>query len=138
MADKPDPYDVAALQTSLNDSATRVSTIWVSYLLFGLYLLVATGTLNDRQILLAEPLKLPVLGSDVPLLWFFVLSPAIFVLLHVYVLLQVVLLGHTALAYSGAVNLAALPSTKDNSVLRQRIANTLFAQIFAGAPRERE
>ena len=39
MADKIDPFDVAALEKSLNDSATRVSTIWASFLIFSLYLL---------------------------------------------------------------------------------------------------
>jgi hypothetical protein len=29
-AKKIDPFDVEALEKSLNDSATRVSTIWVS------------------------------------------------------------------------------------------------------------
>ena len=30
---KIDPFDVEALEKSLNDSATRVSTIWVSFIL---------------------------------------------------------------------------------------------------------
>jgi hypothetical protein len=33
MAEKPDPFDVAALEKSVNDSAMRVSTIWVTYLI---------------------------------------------------------------------------------------------------------
>jgi hypothetical protein len=36
MADKVDPFDVEALEKSLNDSATRVSTLWISFLIFGL------------------------------------------------------------------------------------------------------
>jgi uncharacterized protein YjbI with pentapeptide repeats len=136
MADEPDPNDVAGLESSLNDSATRVSTLWISYLLFGLYLLVAAGTATHRQLLLEEPLKLPALGSDVPLVWFFLVSPALFVLLHFYVLLQVLLLGRTAQAYDRALNLI-LPVRSENYRFRERLANTLFAQFFAGAPRER-
>jgi uncharacterized protein YjbI with pentapeptide repeats len=136
MPDASDPNDVAGLERSLNDSATRVSTLWISYLLFGLYLLVAAGTATHRQLLLEEPLKLPALGSDVPLVWFFLVSPVLFVLLHFYLLLQVLLLGRTAQAYNRALNLA-LPVRSDNARFRQRLANTLFAQFFAGAPRER-
>jgi uncharacterized protein YjbI with pentapeptide repeats len=137
MAEKLDPFDVAALERSLNDSATRVSTIWVSYLIFALYLVIATGTATHRQLFLAEPLKLPALNIDLPLYWFFVLAPILFVLLHFYVLLQVLLLGRTAAAYNEAVNLAVKPPA-ENALVRQRLANTLFAQIFAGSPRERE
>jgi hypothetical protein len=41
MAANLDPCDVEALERALNDSAVRVSTIWVSFLLFGLYLIIA-------------------------------------------------------------------------------------------------
>jgi len=66
-AKKIDPY----LEKSLNDSATRVSTIWVSFLLFSLYLLVAAATITHRQLFLAEPVKLPVLNIELPLVGFF-------------------------------------------------------------------
>src|SRR5262245_3847564 len=137
MTEKPDPFDVAALERSLNDSATRVSTIWVSYLIFALYLLIATSTATHRQLLLEEPLKLPALNIDLPLYWFFILAPILFVLLHFYVLLQVLLLGRTAAAYNEIVD-KTIASAPENALMRQRLANTLFAQIFAGSPRERE
>jgi hypothetical protein len=66
-AKKIDPFDVEALEKSLNDSATRVSTIWVSFLIFSLYLLTATTTVTHRQLFLAEPVKLPVLNIDLSL-----------------------------------------------------------------------
>jgi hypothetical protein len=34
MTEKPNPFDVAARERALNDSATCVSTIWVGYLIF--------------------------------------------------------------------------------------------------------
>jgi hypothetical protein len=42
------PFDVEGLEKSLSDSATRVSTIWISYLLFGLYVLVTAGTATNK------------------------------------------------------------------------------------------
>jgi hypothetical protein len=67
----------------------------------------------------------------------FLLAPILLVILHVYVLLQVLLLGRTTTAYNDAV--AGLGfSTEESASLRQRLANTLFAQRFAGSPRERE
>src|SRR6478672_123333 len=122
-----DPYDVEALEKSLNDSATRVSTIWVSFLIFSLYLLTAAATVTHRQLFLAEPVKLPVLNIDLPLWGFFFLAPILFVIFHVYVLLQVMLLAHTAAAYNAAIAQAGFEA-KENAALRQRLANTLFAQ----------
>src|SRR5215468_8497395 len=121
MPEKVDAFDVAALERSLNDSATRVSTIWVSFLIFSLYLLTAATTVTHRQLLLAEPLKLPVLNIDLPLWGFFFLAPILFVILHVYVLLQVLLLARTAAVYNIGVERADLPP-EENAALRQRLA----------------
>lgn len=137
MADKIDPYDVAALERSLNDSATRVSTIWVSYLVFGLYLATATGNVSHRQLFLEEPIKLAVLNIDLPLVGFFVLAPMLFVIFHLYVLLQLILLARTAVIYNEAIE-KKISDAPNRARVRQRLSNTLFAQIFAGAPRERQ
>ena len=113
----------------------------VSFLIFSLYLLIIATTIEHRQLFLADPVKLPVLNIDLPLWGFYFLAPILFVIFHAYVLLQVLLLGRTAAAYNEAVekvvergNLAP----EEEASLRQRLANTLFAQIFAGSPRERE
>jgi uncharacterized protein YjbI with pentapeptide repeats len=140
-AKKIDPFDVEALEKSLNDSATRVSTIWVSFLIFSLYLLTAATTVTHRQLFLAEPVRLPVLNIDLPLWGFFWLAPILFVIFHAYVLIQLILLSRTAAAYDAAVAKIAEQdnlSPEANASLRQRLANTLFAQILAGSPRERE
>ncbi len=137
MAGKPDPYDTDALGNAVNDSASRVSAIWITFLIFSLYLPVALGTVTQRQLFLDEPTKLPVLNIDLPLWWFFLLAPILFVILHIYVLLQVLLLGRTAASYNAALARLQL-SADENISLRQRLANTIFAQIFAGSPRERE
>jgi hypothetical protein len=76
MSNRPDPFDVPALEKSLNDSAVRVSTIWVSYLIFGLYLVIAAGNVTHRQLFLSEPIKLPVLNVDLPLAGFFSSRPS--------------------------------------------------------------
>jgi uncharacterized protein YjbI with pentapeptide repeats len=136
MAEKVDPFDISALEKSLNDSATRVSAIWVTYLLFGLYLLTAAGTVTHRQLLLKESIKLPVLNIDLPFLGFWLLAPTLFVILHAYVLIQILLLARTAAAYNDAVD-RTVTNEFYRSNIRQRLANTLFAQIFAGSPRER-
>ena len=118
-------------------SAVRVSTIWVTYLIFGLYLVIAVGNVTSRQLFVAELIKLPVLNVELPVVGFFFLAPILFVVLHAYVLLQLVLLAHTAAAYNDAVGYHCKIKA-DQERLRQRLANTLFAQMFAGSARQRE
>ncbi|MEA2879741.1 MAG: hypothetical protein QOF14_4937 [Hyphomicrobiales bacterium] len=138
MADsKIDPFDVGALERAVNDSATRVSAIWLSFVAFSAYLAAAASNISHRQLFLEDPIKLPTINIDLPLVASAILLPLLFVIYHVYVLLQVVLLARTAAAYNEAIERAA-PDTTDSTRVRQRLGNTLFAQLFAGSPRERE
>lgn len=133
---KIDPYDIGALERSVNDSATRFSAIWLSFVAFSAYLGAAASMITHRQIFLEEPIKLPTINVELPLFASVILLPLLFVVYHVYVLLQAVLLARTADAYNDAIerNLADEP---DRTRIRQRLANTLLAQLFAGSSREK-
>jgi len=138
MADsKIDPLDIGALERAVNDSANRVSGIWLTFVAFSAYVAAAASMITHRQIFLEEPIKLPTINIDVPLVASAILMPLLFVIYHVYVLLQVVLLARTAAAYNVAVE-RGVSHAADRTLVRQRLANTLFAQIFAGSARERE
>src|SRR5262245_20637527 len=137
MATELDPFDVEALERSLNESAARVSAIWVSFLVFGLYLIIAVGSVTEPQLFRNDPIKLPVLNVDLPVWGFFFVAPVLFVIFHCYLLVQVLLLRRTAAAYNELVEHSPL-STTDRARIRQRLANSLFTQIFAGSPNERE
>jgi uncharacterized protein YjbI with pentapeptide repeats len=137
MTEKKDPFDVDALERSLNDAGTRVLAIWLGYLIFTLSLFItAIVTVTHRQLFLDEPLKLPVLNIDLTLFWFS-LSPILLVLLQFYLLLQVFLLSRTASAYNDTVD-RTVKSPTSNALVRQRLANTLFGQLFACPLRDRE
>jgi uncharacterized protein YjbI with pentapeptide repeats len=138
MADnKIDSFDIGALEKAVNDSAGRVSGIWLSFVAFSAYLAAAASMISHRQMFLEEPIKLPTINIDLPLVASAILLPLLFVIYHIFVLLQVVLLARTADAYNDAVEHNVTEAT-DRIRVRQRLANTLFAQLFAGSPRERE
>jgi uncharacterized protein YjbI with pentapeptide repeats len=134
---KIDSLDVASLERSVNDSATRVSTIWLSFVVFQAYLAAAAANVSHRQIFLEDPIKLPTINIDLPLVASAILLPLLFVIYHIFVLLQIVLLARTADAYNEALE-HGVSDALDQTRVRQRLANTLFAQMFAGSPRERE
>jgi uncharacterized protein YjbI with pentapeptide repeats len=138
MADnKIDPLDIGALERAVNDSAGRVSGIWLSFVAFSAYLAAAASMISHRQMFLEEPIKLPTVNIDLPLFASAILLPLLFVIYHTFVLLQVVLLARTADAYNDAIEHGVTEGI-DRTRVRQRLANTLFAQLFAGSPRERE
>jgi hypothetical protein len=134
MADKLDPLDVGALEGAVNDSAGRVSGLWLSFVAFSAYLAAAASMISHRQIFLEEPIRLPTINIDLPLVASAILLPLLFVIYHVFVLLQVVLLARTADAYNDAIE-HGVADPVDQTRVRQRLANTLFAQLFAGSPR---
>ena len=136
MPDAINSYDVNALERAVNDSAGRVSTIWLSFVAFSAYLAAAASNVTPRQLFLQDTIKLPTINIDLPLVASAVLLPLVFVIYHVYVLLQVVLLARTAAAYNETLD-TGVANPADNTRMRQRLANTLFGQLFAGSPRER-
>jgi hypothetical protein len=80
MADKLDPYDIGALQGAVNDSAGRVSAIWLSFIAFSAYLAAAVSMISHRQLFLEEPIKLPTVNIDLPLVASALLLPTLFVI----------------------------------------------------------
>jgi hypothetical protein len=85
--------DLKALRTAVVDAAGISAGLWLSYLFVLLYLLIAVGGVTHRDLFLEDPVKLPFLNVDLPLVGFFVLGPTLFLILHAYVLLHFVLLS---------------------------------------------
>jgi hypothetical protein len=126
-----------AVASSLNNSAERFQTLWISFVLFTLYVVVATGTTTHRMLFLEEPIKLPVLNIDLPLLGFYILAPLIYLTFHIYVLMQLVLLARTATELKRALSAAYPKDTDAQDQFRMRLENSFFLQLIAGARPER-
>ncbi len=126
------------MASALNHSAERVQTLWFSFLTFMLYLAIATGTTTHRMLFLESPLNLPVLNIPLPLLAFYILTPVIFVVLHFYMLLNLVLLARTARSFEDALGRAFPDDGAARENFRMRIENTLFVQLLVGGRLERE
>ncbi|HEY8008138.1 MAG TPA: pentapeptide repeat-containing protein [Methylocella sp.] len=134
----PDTKEAEALAASLNRSAERVQTLWFSFLIFMVYLAIATWTTTHRMLFLGEPLNLPVLNIKLPLLGFYILTPVIFVTFHFYMLLNLVLLARTAKSFEDALGRAFPEDGEPRENFRMRIENTLFVQLLVGGRLERE
>src|SRR5450631_2839482 len=72
-----DVYDLNVLRNTVIEAAGVCATLWFSYLLVLLYLFVAAGEVTHRDLFLENPVKLPFLSVDLPLVGFFVFGPGL-------------------------------------------------------------
>jgi hypothetical protein len=65
-----EPKDLNEIQTALNDAAGKLSALWITFVTFELYLTIAFGSVTHRNLFLEDPIKLPVLDVNLPLVGF--------------------------------------------------------------------
>src|ERR1700712_569013 len=75
---------------ALVDAGTIATSLWLSYIFAGLYLTIAVSGVTHRDLLLQNPVKMPFLGVELPLIAFFWVAPALFIVVHFYALLHFV------------------------------------------------
>jgi uncharacterized membrane protein len=81
------------LQEAVNAASGHARNVYVTFLLFGLYLAIIFGSTTHEQLLRESPVTLPLLNVGLPLFGFYWIAPALFVLLHLNLLLQLYLLS---------------------------------------------
>ncbi|HEX5079233.1 MAG TPA: pentapeptide repeat-containing protein [Geminicoccaceae bacterium] len=81
------------LQDAANAASRHARNGYVTFLLFGLYLAIIFGSTTHEQLLRESPVTLPLLNVGLPLAGFYWVAPALFVLLHLDLLLQFYMLS---------------------------------------------
>ena len=109
--------------------------IWLSYLFVLLYIGIAAGAVTHRDLLLENPVKLPFLGVDLPLVAFFFLAPILFIVSHAYTLMHFVMLAAKVGVFDAELRaqLGDAPETWEG--LRRQLPSNIFVQFLAG-PRD--
>jgi uncharacterized protein YjbI with pentapeptide repeats len=126
--------DLEALRTAVIDAAGVSFGLWVSYLFVLFYLLVAAGGVTHRDLFFESPVKLPFLNVDLPLKGFFWLGPALFLVIHAYVLLHFVMLAGKVGVFDVQLR-AQIDDREVRTRLRRQLPSNIFVQFLAG-PRE--
>jgi uncharacterized protein YjbI with pentapeptide repeats len=132
--------DLDKVKGAVVDSANMVRNIWVLFLSFGTYLVVAVGSVSDRQILLKEQIRLPLLNVPLPLDKFFLVAPVLFLIFHVYLLMHLKLMSDKVQRYNELVRkLVGEPDAKKTkeqqsaeNQLRLQLPDFMFVQYLAG------
>jgi uncharacterized protein YjbI with pentapeptide repeats len=131
-----DPKDVGELQKALSDASAKAAVLWTTFVTFQLYLAIAFGSVTHRNLFLEDPIKLPLLNVDLPLVGFFVVAPIVLVIFHFYVLLQLLALTKKANHYDTILTEEA-PLASDRQYLRHRLDSFFVLQLLAGPTEQR-
>ena len=105
--------------------------LWLSFLIFGTYLVITFAGVDHRDLLLKTPIMLPVLDAPLPLVTFFWVAPILFVIFHLYLLLSLKLLADQVHHYLGAMAETGLDSEAQDRA-RLQLPNFVVVQVLGG------
>ncbi|MEF3366381.1 pentapeptide repeat-containing protein [Methylocystis sp. 9N] len=125
-----------AIRKSVEDATSVSAGLWLSYLFVLFYFAVAAGAVTHTDLLLMNPVKLPFLNIELPLLAFFFLTPLLFLVLYAYTMVHFVLLAKKALRFHNRLY-DQFPGDDDRSIsirdgLRRQLPSNIFVQFLAG------
>jgi uncharacterized protein YjbI with pentapeptide repeats len=135
--DKAD--DLESIKKAVDDAASVGGALWLSYLFVLFYLAVATGAVTHADLFFENPVKLPFLNIELPLLAFFFLAPILFIIVHAYTLVHLVFLTDKTKRFHKALHDPArgvTAATREN--LQWQLPSNIFIQFLAGPPERRE
>ena len=131
----PAPEAISDLLKAANDASGKAFALWLTFLTVGTYFAIAIGTTTHLQLLLAGPVKLPLLGVDLPLFAFYGFAPPLYVILHLYVLIQLYLLARLLRLFDDDLRAADMIE-QDRRRVRGQLDKFVFTQCLIGAPEE--
>jgi hypothetical protein len=125
-------HDLDALRKTVEDAAAVSAGFWLSYLFVLFYIAIAAGAVTHRNLLLEDPVKLPFLNVELPLVAFFVLAPIIFIISHAYTLVYFVMLGAKVGVFDTELRAQLRDAPETREGLRRQLPSNIFVQFLAG------
>jgi uncharacterized protein YjbI with pentapeptide repeats len=129
------PEPIPDLLKAVNEASGKAFALWITFLTVGTYLVISIGTTTHLQLLLAGPVKLPLLGVDLPLFAFYGFAPPLFLVLHLYVLMQLYLLARLLRLFDDDLRAADMIE-RDRRRIRGQLDKFVFTQFLIGAPQD--
>jgi hypothetical protein len=133
-------HDLDAVRKSVDDAASISGTLWFSYLFTLLYIAIAAGAVTHKDLLLENPVKLPFLNVELPLVAFFALAPILFIIAHAYTLMHFVMLAAKVGTYDTELRKKPFgtEARETRLGLRRQLPSNIFVQFLAGPSDIRE
>src|ERR1700736_570603 len=125
-------HDLDAVRKSVEDAAAVSAGFWLSYLFVLFYIGIAAGAVTHRDLLLENPVKLPFLNVELPLVAFFFLAPILFIISHAYTLVHFVMLGAKVGVFDTELRAQLGDAPETGEGLRRQLPSNIFVQFLAG------
>ena len=123
--------DLDAFRIAVVEAASVSMGLWFSFLFVLFYLAIAVGSVTHRDLLFANPVKLPFLNVELPLVGFFIIAPVLFLVIHAFVLLHLVILAGKLSEFDTELRArTADPVVQER--LRRQLPSVIFVQLLAG------
>ncbi len=130
---KPAPEtDLKTLADAANEAAKREAAQWFFFVTIMLALAAIVGSTTHRALFLEEAVRVPVLGLDLPLLGFYFAVPAIFVVLHFYMLAQLGLMARKLATFLDELDRLCGPDRTARERALQRLDSFSVMQLLVG------
>ncbi|MEL7486855.1 MAG: hypothetical protein AAGJ87_06540, partial [Pseudomonadota bacterium] len=122
---------VERARAALVAASSKAQTLWISFISFSAYYFVSISAVTHRDLFLETPIKLPVIGVELPLIGYFLVAPVLFLIFHVYIFFQFRLLTDNARLYRARE--ATLVDRKEVDRLRTQLPNFFVVKLQLGA-----
>jgi uncharacterized protein YjbI with pentapeptide repeats len=126
---------LAELRSDVAGTAAETRTAYFTFLTAGLYLAITVGATTHEELLSGSRVALPLTGVALPVLGFYVVAPALFLILHFNLLLQFRLLAGKAHSLNAAIDRLRIAGERVHA--RTLLPAFPFVQMVAGKPESR-
>jgi uncharacterized protein YjbI with pentapeptide repeats len=128
--------DLEAIKKAVEDAATVGGALWFSYLFVLFYLAVAAGAVTHADLFFENPVRLPFLNVELPLLAFFFLAPILFLIVHAYTLVHLVMLSDKAKRFHEVLHrqIGGADRAAIRAGLQRQLPSNIFVQFLGGPP----
>lgn len=131
--------DTRYLLEAVNKASAASNSAWLIHLALSAYFIVALAGVSHTDLLLNSPIALPIIGISIALDRFFLFAPLFYILIHIGVMLQYVVLTRKVYAFLDVIErqerrLAAGSGERITHPLRHELNSNMFVQFLAGPP----
>lgn len=121
---KPAALDAAGfdlLEASLNELSKAAATQSLTYLLLWLYLFFTVTAVTDYDLLIENPIKLPIFNLEIGLLKFFIAAPPLFWLVQLYMVRKLAVIAEAVGEYLTAAEQQAKSAGAEAMAVLERL-----------------
>ena len=122
---------VDRLRSAADAAANDAEGSYLRFAVFGLYLAVVVGATTHEELLKGSVVTMPGLGVGLPIMGFYVLVPALFVLMHSSLLLQLGLVAGHVERLRAAIQ--EIPSEEERQLELALPPSSIISQFLFGA-----